>query len=201
VALLPERIEGDGLLLRRWVISDAPSMASAVAESAEHLRPWMPWMSQEPLSLEQRRAMIEGWEQNWRRGGDVALGIFTADGIPGSCGLRRRSATHILEIRYWIHQRWVRQGIATRASRLLTSAAFSIDGIEAVQIRHDKANLASGGVPSKLGFRLIREHPDGTKAPGEVGIECIWRIDRDGWSTVSDSGTATPTARAGPAPR
>jgi ribosomal-protein-serine acetyltransferase len=191
MALLPERIEGYGLLLRRWVVEDAPAIARAVAESADHLRPWMPWMAHHPLELGERRALIQGWERDWRRGGEVALGIFGGDEIVGSCGLRRRSEAGVLEIGYWVHARFVRQGIATRAARLLTDAAFSIDGIQAVEIRHDKANVASAGVPRRLGFELVREHPDPIKAPSEMGIECVWRCER-----LSATGTAEPRARA-----
>ncbi len=85
---LPERrlVGPDRLLLRRWVTADAELLAVAVAESLAHLRPWMPWVAQEPLSLQRRRAMIEKWEQDWLRGGDVVMG-----GVRGSarCGRLR----------------------------------------------------------------------------------------------------------------
>src|SRR5437588_7054280 len=42
--VLPERIQGaEGLLLRRWAVDDAEGLGQAVAESLEHLRPWMSW--------------------------------------------------------------------------------------------------------------------------------------------------------------
>jgi len=48
--------------------------------------------------------------------------------------------------------------------RLLTDAAFQIPGIERVEIHHDKANVASSGVPRKLGFELVEEVPDESRA-------------------------------------
>lgn len=51
-----------------------------------------------------------------------------------------------------------------------------------MEIHHDKANLASRGVPRKLGYRLIGERPDAVDAPAEVGIDCIWRMDRSVWA-------------------
>jgi RimJ/RimL family protein N-acetyltransferase len=57
-----------------------------------------------------------------------------------------------LEIGYWIHAGFLRRGLATRVSCLLTDAAFTVAGIERVEIHHDKANVASAGVPRRLGF-------------------------------------------------
>jgi RimJ/RimL family protein N-acetyltransferase len=64
----------------------------------------------------------------------------------------------------------------------LIDAAFSVPGIDRVEIHHDKANQASAGVPRKLGFRWLGEESDEPEAPAEVGIECRWRMDRDAWS-------------------
>jgi ribosomal-protein-serine acetyltransferase len=74
---LPERIAGaDGLLLRQWRTHDAETLGRAVAESADHLRPWMAWIAEGPMPLERRRARIEEWERDWSSGGDVVLGVF-----------------------------------------------------------------------------------------------------------------------------
>src|SRR6185312_15596398 len=146
--LLPERLEDpDGLLLRRWVPEDAEGLGRAVAESVEHLRPWMAWIAHEPMALDSRREMIAEWEHDWSEGGDVVMGVFVDDGrVAGRCGLHRRIAAGGLEIGYWIHPAFLRRGLATRVARMLTDAAF-VPGITRVEIHHDKANQASAGVP------------------------------------------------------
>ena len=180
--VLPERIEGpDGLLLRRWVPDDAEALGRAVADSAEHLRPWMAWIAQEPLAVERRRAMLAEWEQDWAQGGDVILGVFLTGRIAGGCGLHRRIAPDGLEIGYWVHPAFLRRGLATRVASLLADAAFRLPGITHVEIHHDKANRASAGVPRKLGFECLGEVRDEPVAPGELGIEWRWRMDRDRW--------------------
>jgi len=178
---LPERIEGEGVVLRRWQISDAEALQRAVAENAEHLRPWMAWMAEEPQPLQQRRVLIAEWEREWLDGGDVRLGVFLDGQIAGSCGLHGRLGPAALEIGYWIHVSFVRRGLATIAAGLLTDAAFGVPGIERVQIHHDKANAASAGVPRSLGYRLAAERPEAPTAPAEIGIECAWLIERDHW--------------------
>jgi ribosomal-protein-serine acetyltransferase len=179
---LPERLVGsDGLVLRRWVREDAAQLVEAVSDSLEHLRPWMPWIANEPSSVEDRRALIETWHEEWLAGGDLVLGMFVDGAVAGGCGLHHRIGPGGLEIGYWTARRFLRQGIATRAAALLTDAAFAQPGIDRVEIHHDQANVASGGVPRRLGFRLVRTGPDEIQAPGESGISCEWQITREEW--------------------
>ncbi len=178
---LPERVEGDGVLLRRWRVADADALARAVTESEDHLRPWMGWMAGEPQTLEERRAMLAEREREWRAGGDVMLGIFVGGTVAGSCGLHRRLGPTALEIGYWVHPSFTRRGLATAAAGLLTQAAFSRPEITHVEIHTDKANSASARVPQRLGYRLVAERPDERHAPAEAGIECVWRMDRQVW--------------------
>lgn len=186
--LLPDRIvDPGGLILRQWRTSDAEALGRAVAESLEHLRPWMGWIAEEPMPLERRLARIEEWERDWSGRGDVLLGVFVDGRIAGGCGLHQRIAPDGLEIGYWIHVAHVRQGLATRAVGLLTDSALGLPGITHVEIHHDKANQASGGVPRKLGFEWLGEWTDEPEAPAELGIEWRWRMDRATWN-------ARPTA-------
>jgi ribosomal-protein-serine acetyltransferase len=184
---LPERVEGREVLLRLWRVDDAARLGEAVAESAEHLRPWMAWMADEPQTLEQRQAILARWDAEWSDGGDAYYGIFLDGDVVGSCGLHRRLGPDALEIGYWIHAAFVRRGLATETARLLTDAAFSMPEISSVEIHHDRANLASFGVPRRLGYRFVGEQPDEATAPEDTGVECIWRIERCGTSFVRRS--------------
>ena len=111
-------------------------------------------------------------------GGDSVLGLFVDGAVAGSFGLHRRRGPETLEIGYWVHVDHLRQGLATRAAGLLSEAALSVPGITRVEIHHDKANTASAGVPRKLGYQLVGERPDRPEAPGEIGIDCVWRLGR-----------------------
>lgn len=179
---LPEHIVGsDALTLRRWARDDAVQLSEAVTESIEHLRPWMSWIAHEPLSVTDRRALIDSWHQEWLAGGDVVMGVFVDGAVAGGCGLHRRIGPGGLEIGYWTARRCLRQGIATRAAGLLTDAAFADAAITRVEIHHDQANQASAGVPHKLGFGLVRTVVDQIQAPGESGVSCEWQITRQQW--------------------
>jgi ribosomal-protein-serine acetyltransferase len=184
-ARLPGYLQGtDGVLVRRWQRDEAEILATAVAQSADHLRPWMDWVRQEPMTLAQRRLWLATREREWASGGDAVLGIFLHGQAVGGCGLHRRLAPDGLEIGYWMHPSFTRRGIATEAARLLTDAALQLPEISHTEIHHDQANVASRGVPRKLGYRLVGERKDAVEAQAEVGIECIWRMDHDLWASL-----------------
>ena len=141
----------------------------------------MAWIAGEPAPLDRREAMIDAWERDWAGGGDVVLGVFLERRIAGGCGLHRRLGPDGLEIGYWIHPAFVRRGVATRAAKLLTDAALAVPGITRVEIRHDKANQASAGIPRGLGFEWLGEEPRPPLAPSETGVQWRWRMDKPSW--------------------
>lgn len=184
------------MVLRRWLVTDAERLARAVIESRAHLQPWMAFMAKEPQTLQQRRAMLREREREWREGGDVMLGILVAGEVAGSCGLHRRRGPAVLEIGYWVHPSFTRRGLATTVAGLLTDAAFSLPEIAHVEIHTDKANVASSGVPRRLGFRFLGETPDEVTAPAQVGVDCAWQMDRARWQRAPASPRdGAPSAR------
>ncbi|MGH2892070.1 MAG: GNAT family N-acetyltransferase [Solirubrobacteraceae bacterium] len=183
--ILPELLTGwDGLVVRRWLLEDADALSAAIAESTEHLRPWMAWIAEEPLTIDQRRARLSGFERDWRSGGDAVLGVFLDGRVVGGCGLHRRIARDGLELGYWLHPQFTGRGLATAAARLVTDAALALPDITRVEVHHDKANVASAGVPRRLGFRLLGEAPDQVESPSEIGVECQWRMDCERWESM-----------------
>jgi len=182
----PEIIDlGGGLVLRRWRTADAEAQSQAIAESREHLLPWMPWAGR--VTVEERRTTLARWEREWDTGGDLVYGLFLGPLVAGGFGLHRRIGPTGLEIGYWVHSAHTGRGYATKAAAALTTAAFSLPGITVVEIHHDRANVASEGVPRKLGFTLVEEYPRAAAAPAESGTFRLWRMSRDRWRPAEAS--------------
>ena len=182
---LVDNVQSDRLTLRRWRASDVDALAEAITSSTDHLHPWMPWIAFEPLTRADRLAWIEQINEEWAAGGDVILGIFLGDVVVGGTGLHRRSGPGTLDIGYWVHVDHVRQGIAREVAVTLTDVAFTLSGITAVEIHHDQSNAASGAIPASLGYTLVAEASRPLTAPGECGIDCQWRVERDAWQARS----------------
>lgn len=162
------------LEVREWEEPDASALNRAVAESVDHLRPWMAWAAGPPMSDAERRE----WIAEQRDGGDRLYGIWIAGEIAGGCGLHPRIGEGGLEIGYWVHPRFLRRGVATVAVRRLVEIAFADPAVERVEIHHDVANAASGGVARAAGFERVDDRPDGIAAPAETGVERVWRLRR-----------------------
>ena len=166
------------LRLRHWREEDAPALGRAVEESLEHLRAWMPWAAEEPRSLEEHVELIRTWERDRLAGAGEVFGVWLGDRVAGSCGLHARIDEGGLEIGYWIHVALLRRGLATEVARRLCDRAFADPAIDRVEIHHDRANVASGGVPAKLGFVHVSDTTRTPETPAAEGVERIWRLTR-----------------------
>lgn len=178
---LPDRAESERLVLRRWQHDEAVVLHAAVAASIDHLRPWMPWITLEPLTLAERVALIEGWTREWEDGGDAYFGVFLDGDAIGNCGLHRRGRRDELEIGYWIAATHTRQGYATELTATLTTTALAIDGIDRVHVVTDEANVASAAIPEQLGFARERIELREPTAPDETGRMIIWTVTSGAW--------------------
>ena len=89
--------------LRHWRVEDAGAQARAIEESLEHLRPWMPWIADEPKPLAEREAMLREWEAERLAGTDEFIAVWLDGELVGSSGLHRRIGPGGVEIGYWIH--------------------------------------------------------------------------------------------------
>jgi ribosomal-protein-serine acetyltransferase len=181
-----ELVDGE-LTVRRLTVADAPSLDAAISSSLDHLRPWMPWAALEPLTAAERVALIERWDGEWSQGDNYGFGMFVGGEVVGACGLHRRIGPGGLEAGYWVRADRIGAGIATRAARLLTNTAFELNDVGVVEIHHDRANVRSGRVPEKLGFIRVGETPDEVSAPGEVGIDVCWRMQRADWTAQASA--------------
>ena len=164
--------------LRRWRAADSEAVCDLVLGSLEHLRPWMPWAAE--FGPQDAAQFTERCEQDWESGTAFNYAITSGGAAVGSCGLMARIGSGGLEIGYWVDAGHLRRGLASAAAAALVSAAFGLPGIDRVEIVHDEANVASSGVPRKLGFTEIarRPHPDGPETPGESGTDVVWRLTR-----------------------
>lgn len=164
----------------------APAASVAINESLDHLAPWMAWARQ-PSTPESLRPVFTDGVAAWEARREFAfclLAPVAASGqvrVVGGCGLHGRLGRHGLEIGYWVHVDHAGRGLATKAARVLTDAAFAIDGIDRVQIKCAADNTASARVPAKLGFEHLGTWEIDT-GDGEWSPHQHWQTTHDLWS-------------------
>ncbi len=184
---LPELIESGRVTCRSWRPADQSAMAAAVASSIDHLRPWLPFVAAEPLSVDQRLALIEAMAQERAAGDAFHYGIFRSEPatdpvgpVLGGIGLHRRH-DRSLEVGYWIRADQTGKGLASEVVEACLGAVFDRSEIVEVELHHDRANAASGGVARSCGFEFVGEGERAIETEGETGVDWAWRMTRQRW--------------------
>ena len=175
-----ELIEHAPVTLRRFRAEDADALFHAVTESLGHLRPWMPWAAD--YSRASAEEYLAGSVKSWDEGTEYNYAIMTATtggtALAGVVGLMARIGPGGLETGYWVHPAYTRRGLATAATAALVEQAFRLPGVDRVEIVHDELNVASAGIPRKLGFTEVGRRPLDSPPPSGTGTGVVWRLAR-----------------------
>jgi RimJ/RimL family protein N-acetyltransferase len=176
------KILTERLVIRCYRPADAALLKQSVDESIAHLKPWMPWVSHEPETLEAKRERLKGFEAKFDAGEDYTFGIFNREEteLLGSTGLHNRVQGNALEIGYWTNVRHVGKGIATEAVQALTRVGFEIEMLKWIEIHCDVQNTASARIPERCGYQLREVQPAvRIDTKGNVSDTMIWQMTRE----------------------
>jgi ribosomal-protein-serine acetyltransferase len=171
-----ETIDLGPATLRRYREDDLDDLVRAVTESEDHLGPWLPWVAAHSRASEAE--FLAQAIRDWESGTAWNYAIRAGEAFAGGIGLMARIGPGGLEIGYWVHRDFTRRGLATAASAALVEQAFRLPGVDRVEIVHDELNVASGGVPRKLGFTEVGRRALELPPPEGTGVGVIWRLTR-----------------------
>ena len=186
------RIESERLVIRCYNPKDALYLQKAVQESVEHLRPWMPWVKDEPEELKVKIERLRLFRADFDLGKNYVYGVFDPyeSELVGGTGLHPRVGSNAFEIGYWIHVNHLNKGYATEISAALTKVAFEIEHVNRVEIHCEPNNIRSAAIPKKLGYvyeATLRNRNENIE--GEP-------IDSMIWSMLSEEYLKSPCAKA-----
>jgi RimJ/RimL family protein N-acetyltransferase len=179
---LPSELPTPRLLLRSWRRADALALKVVLDGNLEHLQAWLPWAMSEPSPIGALEERLDLFARQFDAGEQWLFAIWSrpADALLGGAGLHPRIGEDCLEMGYWLQASATGQGFMTEAADALTRLALKQPGIERVQIRCDPENVASAGVPKRLGYRHLRTIPNATIKPsGAARDSMIWEITRE----------------------
>lgn len=174
------RVETPRLTLRCWSPEDAPALRAALDKSDQYLRPWIPFMKEEPRSLGDTEDWLRGHRAAFDRSEYFRFGVFDKAGtLIGENMLLRRVGPDALEIGYLTHLGFEGKGYATEASAALVRLAFDVYKVRQIEIHHAAANTASAVIPERLGFvheATRRDHIEDTE--GRLHDAWIWCLHK-----------------------
>ena len=148
------RLQTERLVLRCWSPRDAPILRAALDACDKHLRPMIPFMKDEPRSLQQTAQWLRGHRAAFDLDQMYRYAVFDANeqNLLGENMLLARVGPGGLEIGYWTHKDASGRGIATEATSAMIRGAFEIEKVKRVEIMCAPENTASAAIPHRLGF-------------------------------------------------
>jgi ribosomal-protein-serine acetyltransferase len=158
-----EELHGERVVVRPYRESDAQELLEAVAESRDHLRPWLPF-ADEHQTVDESRHWINQQVANWILRDDLVLSIWekVSGRYLGGTGLHPHDwEIGYFEIGYWVRASAEGYGYVTEAVRLLTDYALDTLKANRLEIRCDELNVRSAAIPKRLGYVLegcLRKH-------------------------------------------
>ncbi|MGB5486905.1 MAG: GNAT family N-acetyltransferase [Lysobacterales bacterium] len=184
------RVETERLVLRCWSPGDAPVLRAALDACDAHLRPMIPFMKDEPRSLQQTASWLRGHRAAFDLGQMYRYAVYDASeqNLLGENMLLARVGPGGLEIGYWTHKDAIGKGIATEASSAMIRVAFDIEKVERVEIMCAPENRASASIPARLGF--THEATLKKRALNTDGATCDLMV----WSLFAEDYRSSPAA-------
>lgn len=151
---LPERLEGERILLRPYREDDAPAVFAAIDEARDHLAPWMAWVHFH-RTVDDTRDYCLRTVAAWTLREEITYGLFDrADGrYLGGAGFHKPDWDgRTFEVGYWLRPSAVGHGYVTEAVRLLVGLAFGRFDARRVDLWCDATNDRSRRVAERSGF-------------------------------------------------
>ena len=177
---LPRLVVGSRISLDVWRADRVEEVRALVERSQHTLSAFLPWAESLPSFEDESEAQATS-EQRWQEGRMAGWMLLEGDAVRGMVGLHRRGGPDELEIGYWLDDTATGRGLMTEACTMATDVAFAVEGIEFVEIIHDRANRRSEGVPARLGYRRVAAFTSTARARCESGIKVRWSMRRDDW--------------------
>jgi RimJ/RimL family protein N-acetyltransferase len=149
-----DELAGERVVVRPYRVEDAEALQAAVAESREHIRPWLPFADAHQ-TVEETRDWITHTIAQWLLRESMNSGIFVREGgaFLGGLGLHVRDwELGYFEIGYWLRAGAEGHGYMREAVSLLVGFAARDLLASRLEIRCDARNSRSAAVAQGLGF-------------------------------------------------
>lgn len=169
------------LLLRCCAPADAREFRALIDRNDAHLRPWIPWMRDEPMSLDDTIRRLRRDRARFDLDQDYRYTAYTQEGeLVGLVGLHPRVGPAALEIGYLLDAAAAGKGYALEMASAMVRVAFELHKVKRLEVHCDPANVPSAAIPRKLGF--THEATRRRSAENSDGAICdvmIWTLFND----------------------
>ncbi len=160
-------VEGDGLVLREWRDDDLDAMVRIFDNADVALFTPLPT----PFGPAQAQAHLARARQRRAEGTHLRFAVTTDGELPlGEVMIYIEGGT----LGYAIDPEHRGQGLAVRATRLLTSYAHEELGLTELRLQIDEDNIASRAVARAIGYRLVEDEAEWIESKGRRVLLTSW---------------------------
>jgi [ribosomal protein S5]-alanine N-acetyltransferase len=152
----PPAIEGEGVYLRQPLMSDFPEWAALREKSRPFLEPWEPIWPADDLTRGAFRRRLKRYAEDQRTDQAYSFFVFrTGNVLVGGVTLSnvRRGVAQASSIGYWMGVTYARQGLMSRALRVLIPFSFNNLRLHRLEAACITTNAASIRLLEKSGFQ------------------------------------------------
>ncbi|MBV7333273.1 GNAT family N-acetyltransferase [Chloroflexi bacterium TSY] len=149
-------LQGDRIVIRPYRGDDATDLFTAIGESRDHLRPWLPFADSHQ-TIDESRDWIAQQQAAWLLRTELSVGIWANNETRFVGGTELKPIDwdiRYFQIGYWLRASETGQGYATEAVRLLTEYALNHLNAQRVEIRCSDHNISSAAIARRIGFTL-----------------------------------------------
>lgn len=200
---LPPRIRTPRLVLRCQHPNDAQLIKDAVDSSLAHLKASVAWAQTAPWPLRAQRERLAASAAAFDSGMAWAFSIFDSGetrvlgGVaiePAEPALTALVGVNAFETGYWLRTDATGHGYASEAVATVAELAFTRLDARHLVVCHDPTNVASAGVPRRLGFRCFGTVLD-SQLPGRQSAAGAVRSSSTVWVLDAQTNFCLPTSR------
>ncbi|MFN8015737.1 MAG: GNAT family protein [Acidimicrobiia bacterium] len=170
----------DNVQLRAKSSESFDNFAKVAKENRDFLFKWLPWAENTPddSSVEHYKTAPEKKQNNEEANWD----IYVNNELAGAIGaMLRDKERDVIEIGYWLAEKYNGQGIMTACTKKLCDVLFRETTTPLIEIGADIRNEKSKAIPQRLGFKLDREFSEHPKLP-HIDHGVYYSLTRQQWS-------------------
>lgn len=168
------------ILLRQHIGSDYQDMWKALEAGRDYLGKYLPWMAAYKTEDDYERLHTARRLEGDNFDGSRAYIVQYKGELAGTVGLGIPNRDNVIEVDYWLRQDLQGRGIMTRSVEAVITMLFVEVGIHRVTIRAATSNLASRGIPERLGFKHEGTMRDGGFVNNEyLDLEIYSMLDHE----------------------
>ncbi len=181
----------DDLEMRLIQMNDAKKLSELINANRQHLRTWLPWVDY-MVAPHQFYSIVSYWLYEYHQNTGLRAGIFYKGKLNGCIELHNVDYfNRLASMGYFLAKTAEGKGLVTRSAKALIEYAFTVLGLNRIEIRAGEKNVKSRAIPERLGFTMEGKIRQGEFLHGYFQHIILYGLIKDDWRHQKFQGNKT----------